>query len=745
VVGLLRRRPPPAGRGHAVGAGLAALVLANATVDLVVESPDETTLFVLLVVGAGAVFLSWRWFAAVLVAAWACWLPVALVRGASNPREWAEFGAYLLTATGLAVLVQRERLRAATRLAVRSVELGEALGRLRAVFEASPLAIVAIDTEGTVTSWNPAAERLLGWTAGEAVGRFLPHVGPEAVREYEERRARILRGEHIVLDEVVRRRKDGSRVWVSLSVAPIRDADGRVTGSVSVLADLTDRRRAEEARRRAEARYRTLVEQLPAVAYIWDTRDPHEPGAYRFTSPGIEELLGYAPEEWDGRPELWKERLHPEDRQRVLEATERCSRTGEPFDLEYRYLARDGREVWVHDRAVLLEREDGRPVVFQGVMLDVTERKRAEAELRAALERYRVLAEEVPVGVFLADVRGGHVWMNERWSGITGLPAEEGRGTGFLRIVHPEDAPRVLEAWGRATAAGVAFEDEFRLRRPDGSLRWVHVRATPIEEGADEGRFLGVVEDVTERRRAEDLLRRSEAELRWRLASLREQAEERRRALAATLRAQEEELARMAEGIEDEHLQQVAALGMRLEALRRRLSDDAQLEALEGLDRSVREVAGGLRGLLAELRPRELETGGLADAIRRAAATILGPDAAVTVGDDLPSEPADEVRTAAFRIAQEALRNVRDHARARRVEVRLAGDGEALLLEVRDDGVGPGAAPDGPGIASMRERAQLLGGSLRVGPGEDGGTVVRCRLPRRDAARPRASVGAEAP
>jgi len=117
----------------------------------------------------------------------------------------------------------------------------------------------------------------------------------------------------------------------------------------------------------------------------------------------------------------------------------------------------------------------------------------------------------------------------------------------------------------------------------------------------------------------------------------------------------------------------------------------------------------------------------------------------VTVGDDLPSEPADEVRTAAFRIAQEALRNVRDHARARRVEVRLAGDGEALLLEVRDDGVGPGAAPDGPGIASMRERAQLLGGSLRVGPGEDGGTVVRCRLPRRDAARPRASVGAEAP
>ncbi len=609
---VLRRRAIPRGWGHAAVAGLGVPALAHATVTLAVEDPDETVLFVMVVVGAGAVPLSWRWFTAVLAASWACWLTVAVLRSASGPGEWAEFGAYLLAATGLAVLVHRERLKAATRLAVRSFELGEALGRLRAVIEASPLAIVGADLEGTVTSWNPAAERLLGWTAEEAVGRFLPHVGPEALPGYEDRRARILQGEHVVLDEVVRRRKDGSPLWVSLSVAPIRDAEGRVTGSVSVLADLT-------------------------------------------------------------------------------------------------------------------------------------ERKRAEAELRAALERYRVLAEEVPVGVFLADARGGNVWVNERWSGITGLSAEEGRGTGFVRIIHPEDVPRVLDAWGRATAAGVGFEDEFRLRRPDGSVRWVHVRAAPVGEGADEGRFLGVVEDVTERRRAEDLLRRSEAGLRWRLAALREQDLERRRVLAATLRAQEEELARMAEGIEDEHLQQVAALGMRLEALRRRLSDEAHVEALEGLDRTVREAADGLRELLAELRPRELETGGLAEAIRRAASAILGPGVAVAVEDGLPSEPDDEVRTAAFRIAQEALRNVRDHAGARRVEVLLAGDAQGLLLEVRDDGVGPGPTPDGPGLASMRQRAELLRGWVRVGPGDDAGTVVRCRLPRREARSPRTAVRAEAP
>ncbi|HXF74403.1 MAG TPA: PAS domain S-box protein, partial [Actinomycetota bacterium] len=730
VVALGRREVPP-GRGHAVAVALAAVVLAGATVDLAVEGPRETIVFILVVVGAGALFLSPRWLAAVLAAAWACWLPVAAVRGAPDPVGWAGFGAYLLAATGLAAIVHRERRRMAVGLAARSAELAEVAGRLRAIVEGSPLAIVGVDLEGTVTFWSPAAERLLGWRSEEAVGRFLPHVGPEAMAEYRERRARILRGEPVVLDEVVRRRKDGSAVRVSLSVAPIRDERGRVTGSVSVLADLTERWEAEEARRRAEERYRTLVEQLPAVAYIWDTRDPGEPGAFHLTSPRVRELLGYTPEEWDGDPELWKSRLHPDDRDRVLEATERCYRTGEPFDLEYRYLARDGREVWVHDRAVLLERgADGRPLVFQGVMLDVTERKRAEAELRATLERYRVLAEEVPVGVFLADARGRDVWTNERWSAITGLPRGEATGTGFARAIHPEDRPRAIEAWTRATAAGTAFEDEFRLLRPDGSVRWVHVRAAPVGEEGDEGRFLGVVEDVTDRRRAEELLRRSEAELRWRLAALRERYEERRLALAAALRAQEEELARMAGGIEDDHLQQVAALGMRLEALRRRLSDEAQLEALDGLDRTVREVAGGLRELLAELRPRELETGGLADAIGRAAAATLGSDVVVAVDDGLPSEPDEDVRIAAFRIAQEALRDARAHAGLGRIEVRLARDGEALLLEVVDDGAGP--APRGPAVAAMRERAELLGGSLQVRPaGAAGGTVVRCRLPWR--------------
>jgi hypothetical protein len=138
IAALLRRRPVPQGRGHAVLAGLAAVVLAEATLALAIEQPDETVPFIPVVTGAGALFLSRAWLAAVLAAAWACWLSVAAARGASAPAEWAGFGAYLLAATGLALVVHRERLRAAAELVARSAEAAAAAARLRAVFEASP-------------------------------------------------------------------------------------------------------------------------------------------------------------------------------------------------------------------------------------------------------------------------------------------------------------------------------------------------------------------------------------------------------------------------------------------------------------------------------------------------------------------------------------------------------------------------------------------------------------------------------
>lgn len=172
--------------------------------------------------------------------------------------------------------------------------------------------------------------------------------------------------------------KDGHVVWIRDEATMVRDEEGRHLYWLGVQIDITERKRAEKALADTEQRYRTLVEQIPAVTYI----DPvDDPDTSLYTSPQIEQMLGYTPEEWRER-KLWPERLHPGDRERILAADERFEAgNGEPFSEEYRLLAKDGSVVWVREEAVLLKNEAGEPVYWQGVFYDITDRKALEEQL----------------------------------------------------------------------------------------------------------------------------------------------------------------------------------------------------------------------------------------------------------------------------------------------------------------------------------------------------------------------------
>lgn len=141
----------------------------------------------------------------------------------------------------------------------------------------------------------------------------------------------------------------------------------------------------------AEARYRALVEQLPAVTYL-DEVGPSDRTLYM--SPQVAALLGYTPEEMTREVPLWPQIIHPDDRERVLAESKRHDDTGDPYDTEYRLVARDGRTVWIHDRSVLVLDEDGKPQFWQGVLVEITERKRTQ-ELERALEVQREEAAEL--------------------------------------------------------------------------------------------------------------------------------------------------------------------------------------------------------------------------------------------------------------------------------------------------------------------------------------------------------------
>ena len=162
------------------------------------------------------------------------------------------------------------------------------------------------------------------------------------------------------------------------------------TAMANTLGSMIEYVRSQERLRETETRYRNLVEQVPAVVYIDDVDDI---STVLYISPQVEELTGYSQDQHLADPELWVKRLHGEDRERVLAESRRTNETGEPWRIEYRMLRPDGGVVWVRDEAVLLRDEQGRPLCWQGVLLDVTEERRAEETLRRAYDREHRAAE----------------------------------------------------------------------------------------------------------------------------------------------------------------------------------------------------------------------------------------------------------------------------------------------------------------------------------------------------------------
>jgi len=298
--------------------------------------------------------------------------------------------------------------------------------------------------------------------------------------------------------------RDGSIRWVRDEAIVVRDDAEAPMYWQGVMFDVTEQHETRERADESEERYRTLVEQIPVIVYREAVLGDDMQIVY--INSRVEELLGITPAEWIQDATVWIDAIHVDDRERVEAENRRTEETGEPFVIEYRMVARDGRTVWFRDEAALQRTETGDPAYWQGVMIDITARKEAEAGLADAEARYRALVEQLPAIAYIDPVdRKGTVYISPQTEAILGYRPDEWYADPDLwrSIVHPDDRGSL-----ETTEGTDPFSSTYRVITKDGREVWIHDQARPVYD--DDGNLAywqGLMLDVTDQRRTQELQR----------------------------------------------------------------------------------------------------------------------------------------------------------------------------------------------------------------------------------------------
>jgi PAS domain S-box-containing protein len=410
--------------------------------------------------------------------------------------------------------------------------------------------VVADARTGRIVLWNAAATRIFGYSSSEALEQSWTVIVPERLKAQCEAGMARYRDtghgpyidSHIVL-ELPAVRKDNEEITIEIALSPIslsHNAKNRRRLVLAIIRDVTERKQAETRAREVEYRYRALVENIPAIVYIEDV----ETQATLYDSPQIETVLGYPADTCEKVPHYWEKILHPDDRERVMAAEILATERGE-FKLEYRVLASDGRLVWLRDDATIIRDQEGRPRFWQGVIFDITERKRTEEEvsrlnesleqrvaertvrLQAALtelgererglreseQLYRSVVEQAAENIFLVDTETKQILeANAAFHKSLGYTLQELLQMTLYDIV-AHDRESVDDNVRRILKEGHHFIGERRYRRKDSSLADVEVSVSVIPYRGREA-FCVVAHDITERKQAEEALKESERRFR---------------------------------------------------------------------------------------------------------------------------------------------------------------------------------------------------------------------------------------
>jgi PAS domain S-box-containing protein len=374
---------------------------------------------------------------------------------------------------------------------------------LAAIVDYSDDAILSNKLDGTITSWNTSAERLFGYTPEEAIGQHITLIVPWERRSEEEGILRRLAdGERVDHFETVRRRKDGTLFDVSLTISPIRETSGRVIGASNVARDITDRKRSE----RALAEQARLLDLSNDAILVRDLAD-----RVTYWNKAAAELYGFTAEEALGR--VTHDLLHTQFPTRLEKINEQLRRD-ERWTGELVQTRKDGQEVIITSRWVLDRKADGNSWCILETNNDITQQKRTEKALRESEERFRAIVETTPECVKLISAEGTLLHMNSPGLQMVGAgSADEVVGKNVYNLIAPEDRDR-FKAFNESICRGEQGSLQFDIEGLEGKRRHMETHAAPLRNPDGTIVHLAVTSDISDRKQAEESLRRSEERFR---------------------------------------------------------------------------------------------------------------------------------------------------------------------------------------------------------------------------------------
>jgi PAS domain S-box-containing protein len=618
-------------------------------------------------------------------------------------------------------------------------ELRESEARLRAFFKNSPNLILMKDPQGRYLYVNHEVERVFRITEEQIKGKRDDELFPqEQSAAYQSNDRQVLQAGIPMEFEEIFLEEDGPHTTI-VQKFPLFNAEGAIYAIGGVATDITERIREEAALRYSEEKYRIVVETASDAVVSID-----ESGNILLANPATTTIFGHeSPELIDQpltklMPEYLRE-LHKAGFQRYLDTGERHinwhgteltgqRKNGEEFPVEVAFgeLIKNGRRV------------------FTGFIRDISDRKRAEEELRESEERFKNMADAAPVMIWASDPDKRCTYFNQQWLDFTGRAMRQELGDRWTEGVHEEDLQVCLQTYNSAFDRREPFRMEYRLRRADGQFRWIYDTGAPRFSPA--GEFLGYIGscvDITERKRAELALREAHAELArvTRIAALGE--------LTAT--------------IAHEINQPLGAVVTNGNAALRWLAvQPSNLEETrEAVERTIREanrasdVIAKIRVLLQK-RPLQTERLDMNEVMREVLTLAdsellaggvsvqmeLAPDAPTVLGDRVQLQ---QVMLNLIRNGIEALSAVTEGPRE--LFIKLAKHPDGLLIEVHDSGIGvdPEQADRifesffttkrqgiGMGLSVSRSIVEAHGGRLWFTPGSHRGALFQFTVPKAD-------------